>query len=759
MYANVVETGEPLLLDDVSYPLERTGGQVRRYEIRALPADDGFVLSWRDVTERHMVQRARDTLSAALEVILGAETELDLLRAICRVTVEVGDYRDALYARAGVQRQLDVVARCAAAPDVVSPATLLGRSPTRRALATGKRVVDQDLRASVRSEAALRRFERLGVVAAASVPVYVDGELDGVFTVYAADNTRFGDHELAVLADQASQIGLGLDRVRSTASLKESLHANRLLRAATDQATDAILLADASQTIVYANPAAATSSGIPLSEIIGQRPTIFRDGLYEAGLYERVWADLRTGNPYQAVLTSRRRNGELYEEDVTVSPVLDDTGAIMAFAAVKRDLSAIRRAEAALMRSRSDREAALDVMRDVRLAESIEETAASLSQSMLRLEQIDASIILLINAAGEFVPVGSVGDVGIEFPLGVPVSVPAADRVLDLLRQGAVSVDLAETEGWTGGVPDFAKFMVAAGFRIGGYAPIRWEGETVGALAITSRAPDAAQWMDDRLPVLEELGAFAGMLFGARAQLYGETHALRRRMREVIDERRFHIVMQPIVDVASGATVGYEALTRFDDEVPPWTRFAQAHEIGLGPELESACARAALRASATLPEAAWLSLNFSPAALLDGTACSVTAEADGRPLVIEITEHTAITSYEELRQAVGRCRNARLAVDDAGAGFASLRHILELKPDFVKLDLDLVRGIHLDPARQALAAGLHHFCSAAGMVLIAEGVETVEEADMLRELGVDMAQGHLFGRPERPPAPPARTQR
>jgi len=90
----------------------------------------------------------------------------------------------------------------------------------------------------------------------------------------------------------------------------------------------------------------------------------------------------------------------------------------------------------------------------------------------------------------------------------------------------------------------------------------------------------------------------------------------------------------------------------------------------------------------------------------------------------------------------------KVSVDDAGAGFASMRHILELKADVVKLDIGLIRGIDSDLGRQALAAGLCHYAAETGTLLIAEGVETLEEVEAVRRLGVHQAQGFYFGRPE-----------
>ena len=105
----------------------------------------------------------------------------------------------------------------------------------------------------------------------------------------------------------------------------------------------------------------------------------------------------------------------------------------------------------------------------------------------------------------------------------------------------------------------------------------------------------------------------------------------------------------------------------------------------------------------------------------------------------------------------GLAARVRLAVDDAGAGFASLRHILELDPAFVKLDISLIRGIDRDPAKQALVAGMRHFARTTKRRLIAEGVETEAEARTLAELDVRLVQGYRFGRPA--PLSPRSTER
>jgi EAL domain-containing protein (putative c-di-GMP-specific phosphodiesterase class I) len=217
----------------------------------------------------------------------------------------------------------------------------------------------------------------------------------------------------------------------------------------------------------------------------------------------------------------------------------------------------------------------------------------------------------------------------------------------------------------------------------------------------------------------------------------------------IIASRAFHPVFQPIVELKRNAIVGYEALTRFNDGADPELMFAQATAVGLGLELETATLGAALPAAETLPGSAWLNVNVSPDLILAGEPLRTLLHGSRRRrLVLEVTEHTAITDYPAFRAAMAALGpKVELAVDDAGVGFASLRHILELNPAFVKLDRWLIADLESDEARQAMIVGLCHFANVTGCRLIAEGIETDLELIALRALDIRLGQGYLLGRP------------
>lgn len=278
-----------------------------------------------------------------------------------------------------------------------------------------------------------------------------------------------------------------------------------------------------------------------------------------------------------------------------------------------------------------------------------------------------------------------------------------------------------------------------------------------GATEIEDRVEGLERGADDYITkpvdVRELVARTRALLRGRQAAIDAATgtagdEAIHREISAIIAERLFRPVYQPIVDLQDGTIVAFEALTRFDDGCRPDLRFVDAERVGLGVDLALATLAAAVDHAALLPDGAALHLNVSPYVLGDRRIDELLA-CSGRELVVELTEHDPIEDYEivKLRLAALGPR-VRLAIDDAGAGYSSMVHVLALDPHEVKLDREWVRGVDVDVARRALIAGFVSFGLATGTVLVAEGVETEAELDALRSIGVQHAQGYHLGRPE-----------
>lgn len=208
-------------------------------------------------------------------------------------------------------------------------------------------------------------------------------------------------------------------------------------------------------------------------------------------------------------------------------------------------------------------------------------------------------------------------------------------------------------------------------------------------------------------------------------------------------------VYQPIVSLVTGELAGYEALARFDAKpgLPPSWWFSQAHRFGLGPALEAEAVRAALGTPGR-PENTFLSVNLSPSALVsDPVRQYLPSDLSG--VMIEITEGEQVLDIPAFQLHLDplRARGARIAVDDAGEGYAGLQQVMRMRADIIKLDRALVADLHRDPAKIALIGSLVQFGRSTGAEICAEGIENLDELRVLVRLGVAYGQGWVLARP------------
>jgi EAL domain-containing protein (putative c-di-GMP-specific phosphodiesterase class I) len=246
-----------------------------------------------------------------------------------------------------------------------------------------------------------------------------------------------------------------------------------------------------------------------------------------------------------------------------------------------------------------------------------------------------------------------------------------------------------------------------------------------------------------------------GRLLSVLGELVADELAVERVLRTERDAiaalgaADLRIALQPVASLSTGRCLGLEALARFPAGLGvPAKVFETAERVGLRSDVERLAMTAAIAAQRDAGHGQWLATNVSPdlaPALLDELA----GTADVGRLVVEITEHAAVRSYRALRERLDRWRGLglRIAVDDAGAGFSSMRHILELRPDIIKIDRSLVAGIESDARRRSVLTSFVTVAAQTGGIVVAEGVETPAELSTVSGLGADAAQGYLLARP------------
>lgn len=339
-------------------------------------------------------------------------------------------------------------------------------------------------------------------------------------------------------------------------------------------------------------------------------------------------------------------------------------------------------------------------------------------------------------------------------PLAQGLCIPAEDGYCTAMLRG----DLPSSVPDTAGHPVTAAMTVTAALGVGSYngVPIVLaDGSVHGTLCTLDGSATTEVDSADRTESLRVLARLVALQVDRDRARRQRRDADRVLLEPMIDGSRRTTALQPIVSLATGQPVGYEALSRFTDihggPLRPDLVFAEATRLELGVRLEQAALASALEFLPRIREPQYLSVNLSPAALADPATHDLLGTVPAHRLLVEITEHDAVLDYPALARLTEhlRERGIRLAVDDAGSGYASLQHITQLHPDVIKLDIAFVRHVDTDLNRRAIARALIAYAAETGASLVAEGIETVGERDQLVDLGAPLGQGYLLGRPQR----------
>jgi EAL domain-containing protein (putative c-di-GMP-specific phosphodiesterase class I) len=252
--------------------------------------------------------------------------------------------------------------------------------------------------------------------------------------------------------------------------------------------------------------------------------------------------------------------------------------------------------------------------------------------------------------------------------------------------------------------------------------------------------------------LMEVLARAAATIIEPGVQEREREAGIRARLQPVISAGGPLVVLQPIVALRDGKRVGAEALSRFPAQwgQPPDEVFADATSIGSGTMLELLAFRNA--ATYLWQVEGYIAINFSPETLLNPRCLELLADLPAERVLLELSEHDQVADYSVLAGVLAPLRAAgmRLAIDDVGAGFSSLRHILLTSPDVIKLDRSIVAGASTDRVLRTLVRSLVDFGHGCGATVVAEGIETSQDAIALRDAGVDYGQGWHFGRPGAP---------
>lgn len=308
-------------------------------------------------------------------------------------------------------------------------------------------------------------------------------------------------------------------------------------------------------------------------------------------------------------------------------------------------------------------------------------------------------------------------------------------------------------------IPDTSKhpltknLAITKALNIGSYigVPLNFsDGSIYGTLCCFSERPDPSL-LDKDLSIIKLFATFAAESLENKVRENAKKKQSQDHILSMINEQSLSIAFQPIYDLKKQRVVGFECLSRFNTEPyhSPDYWFNMAQQVELGETLEMLAIETALTLLSHIPEPLYITLNISPKYVHSQRLHDLLNDAPLNRVILEVTEREIIEDYQAFRQALKpfRSKGMRLAVDDAGAGFASFQHILELEADIIKLDRSLICNMDSDRGRRALVAALISFAKEMGSRVLGEGVETKAEVDILTQLGAQKIQGYFFCHP------------
>ncbi|HEV2720157.1 MAG TPA: EAL domain-containing protein [Thermoanaerobaculia bacterium] len=578
-----------------------------------------------------------------------------------------------------------------------------------------------------------------GLRSVLALPLIAHDKVLGALTLFCDTDEPFPEDELSSFADQ---VALSLH----AAANQERI---RLLTVACESAANAILITRADGAIEWANPAFTQLTGWTLREVLGQNPRLFRSGNHSAAFYRQMWETLLGGHVWRGEMYNRRKNGDIYAEEQTITPVRGERGEIAHFVAVKQDVSERKRQEEQIrhlalhdMLTNLPNRRAFDgmferVMRGARDGATAAVLVIDVDDFKLVNESAghDAGDQLLSDLARTLEKVLRPGDFLARFGsdefavLLQNVSAGAALAIAERLRQAADALNISISLG---------------------LAAIDGSVDSKTLLSRADSALIAAKERGKNRVVAYPLSERVGMHLAEASQMLS-------RIKRALRDGRFSLVFQPIIRLGNGETTHYEALVRMTaddgDEIPPDRFLPFAERYGLMPQIDRWVFDAVLNRIVQRP-ALRIFANLSAASLNDEQLLAyieqrlrAAALEPGR-LSFEITESTAVADFASARNWIRRLKElgCLFALDDFGVGFSSLGYLRALAVDYVKIDRTFIRDVDTNLTNRALVQAVKTVAHTLGKEVIAEGVETEAHASVLREIGVEHGQGFLIGR-------------
>jgi diguanylate cyclase (GGDEF)-like protein/PAS domain S-box-containing protein len=593
--------------------------------------------------------------------------------------------------------------------------------------------------------------------------VGISGRALGVCAFYWTQPAIPDTADIELMREAAQLAALAIERKSTENELQIAASVHEAI-------SEAIVVTDAEDRIIAINPAFTQVTGYTSDEAIGQTPRMLKSGRHDHAFYEQLWHALETTGRWEGEIWNRRKNGEEYPEWLSINTLRDASGKVLRRIGMFADITEKKRTEETIWR-----QANYDSLTDLPNRRLFRDR---LEHEIMKAQRAGLYVALLFIDLDRFKEVNDT----LGHHTGDLLLVEAARRICSFVRATdtvarlggdeftVIMSDLFDTDR-VGEVAQGMLRALAEPFPLGKDAV--YISASIGITIFPSDANNIESLLrnaDQAMYAAKEQGRNRFSYFTASMQATAQRRLqLSNDLRGAISSGQFEVYLQPIVDLASDRICKAEALLRWRHPVHGMVDPSQfipiAEETGIITEIGDWVFRESVRLAKAWYDATpaedferchiQISVNKSPRQFFTGNTHRTWIEymtEVGLPttcIVIEITEGLLLDDRPEVAEKLEQFRNAgfTISLDDFGTGYSAMSYLKKFPIDFLKIDQSFVRDMATDHGDQAIVEAIIVMAHKLGMKVIAEGVETVAQRDMLKAAGCDFGQGYLFSRP------------